>query len=110
MKKQYLLQVQFPDGVKSGTWWIGAKLDPKAKPGQRFYDSEKEAKAALNRLLEKFNKVYVYDENGKRRETQKIGGGFAADIILDKKLDDASRIVAWKIKVREVTEWEEVTA
>ncbi len=108
MKKQYLLKIQFADGVPTNTSYIGAALDPMAKPGQRFYESEKAAKAGLNRLLKKFNKEYTYDADGKRRETHEIGGGLGADLIMDKSLDDRCRIVAWSIQVREVTEWEEV--
>lgn len=108
MKKQYLLKIQFADGVEDNAWWIGARLDPMAKHGQRFYGSLEDAKAALARLTNKYNKVYAYDANGKRRETTDIGGGFGADLILDKKLDDMSRIVAWSIQEREVTEWEVV--
>lgn len=108
MKKQYLLKIQFADGVETDTWWIGARLDPMAAPGQRFYNSLNEAKAALNRLTAKFNKEHVYGKDGKRRETNSIGGGFAADMVMDKSIDDACRIVAWSFQVREVTPWEVV--
>ena len=108
MKKQYLLKVQFADGVERDVWFIGARLDDMAEPGQRFYKSLKEAKAALNRLIKKFNKEHVYDANGKRKETHSIGGGFASDMVITKDLDERSRIVNWSIQVREVTEWQEV--
>lgn len=106
MRKQYLLKVQFANDVAENRWWIGARIDPMAKPGQRFYDTKSEAKAALKRLLAKANKEHSYDANGKRVETHSIGGGFAADMVLDKRIDDMTRIVAWSIQVREVTEWE----
>ena len=108
MKKQYLVKIQFADGVEDGRWYIAARLDPMAKPGQRFYESLEEAKAGLNRLTKKFNKEYAYDANGNRRETRSIGGGFAADIVIDRKLDEMNRIVNWSIQVREVTPWEVV--
>ena len=108
MKKQYLLKVQFADGVSENQWWIGARIDPMAKPGQRFYGSLKEAQAALNRLLKKANQEHVYGKDGKRVETHSIGGGFSADLVLDKRIDDMNRIVNWSIQVREVTEWEVV--
>lgn len=108
MKKQYLLKVQFADGVAENKWWIGARLDPMAKPGQRFYDTLDDAKAGLNRLTTKFNKEHVYDSKGNRIETHNIGGGFAADLVVDKRIDDMTRIVNWSIQVREVTEWESV--
>ena len=108
MKKQYLLKIQFASDVEENKWWIGARLDPMAQPGQRFYKTKAEAKAGLNRLLKKANKEYRYDANGKRLETHSIGGGFSADMVLDKRIDDMNRIVAWSIQRREVTEWEEV--
>lgn len=108
LKKQYLLKIQFANQVEKGEWYIGARLDPSAKPLQRFYDSLEDAKAALNRLTEEYNQEHVYDENGKRRETHSIGGGFAADMVYDKQLDDMHRIVNWSIQVREVTPWEVV--
>ena len=106
MRKQYLLKVQFADGVAENQWWIGARIDPKAKPGQRFYDTLGDAKAALNRLLAKANQKHVYDKDGKRIETNSIGGGFAADLVIDQRIDDMCRIVNWSIQVREVSEWE----
>ena len=108
MRKQYLLKVQFADDVTENRWWNGARLDPMAKPGQRFYDSLEDAKAALNRLMAKANQAHVYDKNGKRIETKSIGGGFTADLEIDRKVDEDNRIVNWSIKVREVTEWEAV--
>lgn len=108
MKKQYLLKVQFADGVEGGIWYIGAKLDSLAQPGQRFYNTLSEAKSALNRLSQRFNKERVYNSDGTRRETVEIGGGFGADIIIDKKSDEANRIVNWSIQVREVSPWEVV--
>ena len=106
MKKQYLLKIQFADGVERNTWWIGARLDPWAKPGQRFYSTKKDAKAALKRLLDKANKQHTYNAKGERIETTEIANGIGADMVITKDLDDRNRIVNWSIQVREVTEWE----
>lgn len=108
MKKQYLLKVQFAMDKEENRWWIGTFLDPMARTGKRFYDSKREADAALNRIMKKFNQEHVYGPDGTRRETNQIGGGFAADMVLNKTLDDMNRIVAWSIQAREVTPWEEV--
>lgn len=108
MRKQYLLKVQFADGVAENRWWIGARIDPQAKPGQRFYNTMDDAKSALNRLLAKANQKHVYGKDGTRIETNSIGGGFSADLVIDRAMDDANRIVNWSIQVREVTEWEVV--
>ncbi len=105
-KKQYLLEVQFPDTHERGVWQYGAYFDRGGNA--RFYDSLEAAKAGLDRLLAKFNKEYEYGPDGKRTETFTIGGGFAADMKHDKRIDDMNRIVSWRIRVREVTPWETV--
>lgn len=108
MKKEYVLAIQFPEDKEKGSWKSGAYFDPMAKAGQKFYNSLDAARNGLKRLLAKFNREFEYGPDGKRRETHSLGGGFAADMILDKSLDDMNRIVAWTIKVREVTPWEMV--
>lgn len=106
MTKQYLLEIQFPNDKKEGRWKYGAYFDRGGNA--RFYPTLEEAKAGLGRLLRKFNKDFEYGPDGKRRETTDCGGGIAADLIVSKDMDDASRIVAWRIRVREVTPWEDV--
>ena len=106
MTKQYLLEIQFPDDKKENRWKYGAYFDRGGNA--RFYPTLEDAKAGLGRILRKFNKEFEYDADGKRRETFEIGGGFAADLKYDKRIDDACRIVSWRIRVREVTPWEEV--
>ena len=103
MKKQYLLKVRF---ACDDRWLLGSGLDPLMPAGRRYYNSLDEVKAALNRITGRFNKEHVYDENGQRRERSGFGGGFAADIVIDKKHDAMHRIVSWSIQEREVTPWE----
>ena len=104
MIKQYLVMVQHEYQREENKWsnvrWF--------EDGHRYYNRKADAMAALKSYIKKHNQTFCYDQNGKRRETHDIGGGFGADIVLDKKLDDSNRVVAWKIKVREVTEWSEV--
>ena len=106
MRKQYLLKFQFASDVEAGRWRIGASYDDLSKRGQRFYDSLGDAEAALARLTRKFNSKHTYNSKGERRETQSLGGGLAADLVITKSTDDAMQIVNWSIQVREVTEWE----
>lgn len=104
MKKEYLVMVQHAYQVSEGRWTnVRRTVDYGT-----FYRTKAEAQDALKKYLAKWNKTHVYDANGKRRETNAIGGGFAADMVLDKKLDDSNRVVSWKIRVRQVTEWETV--
>lgn len=103
MKKQYLLKIRF---VGDDRWWPGAGFDPLMPPHRRYYNSLEEVKAGLNRITGRFNKEHVYNENGQRRECAGCGGGFAADIIIDKKHDAMHRVVSWSIQEREVTPWE----
>lgn len=104
MKKQYLVMVQHRYQVSENKWsnvrWF--------EDGHRYFQTKKEAQVALKRYISKHNEAKEYGPDGKRRETHEIGGGFGADIVIDKKLDDENRVVAWKIKVRQVTEWEDV--
>jgi len=106
LTKQYLLEIQFAMDEENGVWKYGAAYDKGI--GSKFYTSKEAAEAGLARLLRKFNLDYTYGDDGKRRETHEIGGGLGADMVITKEIDDMNRIVHWKIKVREVTPWEEV--
>lgn len=104
MKKQYLAMVQHARQVKENRW-----MNVRAwEDGHRYYETLEQAKAAIKRCLAEFNKDFKYGKDGKRIETQACGM-IGVDLEISKEMDDADRIVAWKIKVREVTEWEEVT-
>ena len=105
MKKQFLLKVQFKSDENTETWWRGALLDPENTKDRRYYDTCDDAKAALNRLLKKFNQNHSYDASGNRVEPQDIGGGFSADLVISKELDDSNRIVRWSIQERTVSPW-----
>ncbi len=104
--EQFLLEIMFAMDEKENKWLYGACYDKGM--GTRYYPSLKEARAGLSRLLAKFNKDFEYGPDGKRKETFAIGGGFAADMKHDKRIDDMNRIVKWRIRRREVTPWEEV--
>lgn len=104
MKKQYIVMAQHRYQVAEGRWTnVRRTVD-----GGLFYERKADAQAAIKRYLAKWNKAYSYGADGKRRETDAIGGGFAADMIIDSKLDRENQVVEWKIKVREVTDWTEV--
>ena len=102
--KQYLVMVQHQYQRGENKWsnvrWF--------EDGHRYFNRKADATAALKSYIAKHNRAFCYDENGKRRETHGIGGGFSADMLIDKSVDEASRVVAWKIQVREVTDWREV--
>lgn len=103
--KQYRLMIQFAHNVGSDRWHIGARLDPEAKPMQNHYESEAAARAALGRLLQRFNRDYSYGADGTRREHMSCGG-LGADLVIDRKSDSERRIANWSIQVREVTPWQ----
>jgi len=104
MKKQYLVMVQHEYQREENKWsnvrWF--------EDCHRYYTTKADAMKALKSYIAKHNKTFSYDQNGKRTETNAIGGGFCADLEIDKSMDDADRVVAWKIKVRQVTDWEDV--
>ena len=105
MKKEYAVMAQQKFQQAENKWTnVRAYLEGF---GKRFYGSEKEAKAGLNDYVSMWNKEYVYDSNGKRIETSTCGG-IGVDFVASKKLDDDMRVVAWKIKVRDVTPWEDL--
>lgn len=108
MRKEYLVIAQQAYQVAENKWTNVRALEEGFN--KRYYGSLEDAKVGLKRFVMKHNKDFAYDMNGKRRETTDVGGGFGADMIIDKKLDDDLRVVAWKIRVREVTEWEEKEA
>lgn len=102
--KQYLVMVQHQYQREENKWsnvrWF--------EDCHRYYTRKSDAQAALKSYIKKHNKAFCYDQSGKRKETNAIGGGFSADLVIDKSMDDADRVVAWKIKVRDVTEWDDV--
>lgn len=104
MKKQYLVMAQHGYQVAEGRWTNVRRTHD----SHSYYLTKKEAQDALRKYIKQWNAEHTYDANGKRRETDDLGGGFAADLIISRALDDENRVVAWKIKVRQVTEWDEV--
>lgn len=105
MKKEYLVLAQHKHQQADDKWVnVRALLDGSKN---LFYHSAEEAKDALNQYIFRWNKEYVYDSEGNRIETCSCGG-IGVDTVTDKVLDDDMRIVAWKIKVRDVAPWEEL--
>lgn len=103
MKKQYLVMVQHARQVKENRW-----MNVRAwEDGHRYYESIEQAEKALRRCIATYNKDFRYDKDGKRIETQTCGM-LGVGLEITKSMDDEDRIVAWKIKVREVTEWEDI--
>lgn len=76
--------------------------------GRRVYSTLDKAKAGLDAYLKKWNAKRTYNAKGERYETDAIGGGFAATTVMNKGIDYDLEVVAWRIKEREVTPWEEV--
>jgi len=105
MKKEYLVIAQQACDVDTGHWRnVRQYLEG---IGMRYYGTLEAAKAGLEKYIGKWNKEFTYDSNGKRVETTS-SGSIGIDLVSDKKLDDRMRVVAWKIRVREVTPWETV--
>lgn len=105
MKKEYAVMAQHKY-QQADNGWINVRASLEG-PGKRFYHTVEEAKAALNQYVSTWNKEYVYDSKGKRIETC-VCGGIGIDSVSDEKRDADMMVVAWKIKVREVTPWEEL--
>lgn len=102
MKKEFAVLAQHKYQQAENKWMnVRPHLEG---PGKRFYNTVEEAKAGLNQYVSMWNKEHVYDSEGKRIETCDCGG-IGIDTVSDKERDDDLRVVAWKIKVREVTPW-----
>ena len=110
MRKQYLAMAQAKFQVKENRWMI-VKRYFSADPGEngRYYDTEEEARRDLQRLIRSRNGTFKYDKDGKRIETNRCGM-IGVDFEVPREVDEDLVIVAWKIKVRAVTDWEEVEA
>jgi hypothetical protein len=105
-KMEYLVMAQHVYQVEEKKWTnVGAWYSVK----NRYYSTEAEARKALASYVAKWNKDFQYDKDGKRIETQ-VCGMIGIDVVSRKQDDDRLRVVAWKIKRREVTDWEEVDA
>ena len=103
MKKEYQVVAQHKWQVERepGKWWnVGFLLDNK-----RVYNTLEEAQDAVNRYLEQWNGVKVYNEKGERYETQ-VAGCIGIQTTHTRKDDEDQRIVAIRIKERKVSEWE----
>lgn len=104
MKKEYqvVAQQEWQRRRHPDKWYnVGFMLDNK-----RVYHSFEDALDAVNRFVEMHNGTKVYNEKGERYETQ-YAGCIGISTVHTKKDDADQRVVAIKIKEREVTEWEE---
>lgn len=104
MKKQYLVMAQQAWQVPENRWINVAAWND---IGKRYCSTEAEARELLRDYIATWNRDFKYGKDGKRVETQ-VCGMIGIDVVSRKEDDDRHRVVAWKIKVREVTEWEEV--
>lgn len=97
MKKQYFAQVQFKYQEEKGEWANAMITSGKRN---RFASSLREAKEAIAKCLNDFNK-------GSRVELSKIGG-LGISTVIDEETAERLQIIKTRIRVREVTEWEDV--
>ena len=96
-RKQYYPQVMYKKH-RVGMWSNIMQMD--VNGNKRFADSLEEAKQAI----ENTKKLWEAERNGKRRTLVCGSIGISSEPIKD----DTFEIVASRIRVREVTEWEEV--
>lgn len=97
MKEQYLPQVMYKK-YRKGEWTPVMNYD--VNGNKRYADTLEEAKQAI----ENTRKMWEDNKNGKHR-TRKCG---AVTIDVEPIKDDTFEIIASRIRVRLVTEWEEV--
>ena len=107
MKKEYLVMAQKVYQQKENRWVNVKKYFAENLGEYAYYSTEEEARNALQKYLALWNREFKYDKNGRRVETS-VCGSIGIDTISKKEDDDAQRVVRWKIKVREVTDWEEI--
>lgn len=95
-KKQYLPQVMFKK-YRAGEWCNSL---PNSINNKRFADSLEEAREAIE-----YERKY-WDEESKGVHRKQKSGMISVEIEPTK--DDTFEIVATRIRVREITEWEDV--
>lgn len=109
MKKEYLVMAQKAYQVKDNRWTNVKKYFAESLGEYAYYSTEQEARSALKKYLALWNREFKYDKSGKRIETS-VCGSFGIDTVSRKEDDDLQRVVKWKIRVREVSEWETVAS
>lgn len=97
MKKQYLVQVQSKKLAEENKWMNVMMMFQ----GKRFANTLEEAR-------EEISKAIAYYDKGVRTETNFCGLGVS--LIIDEESAEKMKIIKARIRVREVTEWEEVEA
>ena len=107
MKKEYLAMAQKVFQQKENRWVNVKKYFAESLGEYAYYSTEEEARDALKKYLAIWNREFKYDKDGKRIETS-VCGPFGINTVSRKEDDDAQRVVRWKIRVREVTEWETI--
>ena len=105
MKTQYLVMVQHVNDQKENKWW-NLKFFVGNHFGDRYFTNEETARAELEKYIKNHNRDFEYDKDGKRLAKVDILNGLGISVIADKQADDNNRVIAYKIKKREVTEWE----
>ena len=102
MAKEVIVLVQHRYQQADGAWSnMGRLLKGYNK---NTFPSRAKALTGLKAYLQDWNGKKVYDANGERRERHCTG----ADIVGTPQSDYNMRVVAWKVKEREVSPWKEV--
>ena len=96
MKKEYSVLVKFR---KSETKWHNATSIVLGL-NRRHVNTYEEAKDVLETALERFN--------GKPKVERQDCNGIGIDIVIDERSAKVMEIIDYKIKVREVSEWETI--
>lgn len=94
MKQQFIAEIQH-NTYRKGEWCV--TTDDK---GKKFFNTEEEAKAAIQSAKKYFNNL--------DRSTTHTCGSIGVTVQGDKSAANAMRIVKSRIRVRLITEWEVV--
>lgn len=97
MRKQYLAQYQLKFQSERGEWGNAMVMNGS---GKRYASTLEEARQSLKKVINEFNK-------GARTEQQVIGG-LGVSIVIDEETAESTQVVKTRIRVREVSEWQEV--
>ena len=92
MKQQFIAEIQHST-YRKGEWCV--TTDDK---GKKFFNTEEEAKAAIQSAKKYFNNL--------DRSTTHTCGSIGVTVQGDKSAANAMRIVKSRIRVRLITEWE----
>lgn len=95
MKAQYIAEIQH-NIYRQGQWTVATDWN-----GKRFFDTEEEAKNAIQRAKAYFNNL--------DRSSTHTCGSMGVTVKGDSEAANHTRVVKSRIRVRLVSEWETVT-